>query len=246
MNYAYLKEIIVNASEQIAAAAAVSKTLGHDPFKGHGPNDGTGKSRFDTTGNNEYVGDYDGPCNADEGMPAKVKAELVETVRDDDSVKLFVYRLVPTTVVVEGIGGRGFLRQATDEEITKGVDCGVTTRTRMPKDGNLLVSSVHGCLQLEYTGDENLVDEEDTTEFTVCLTKENEGWALASVYPGRPGGDIGTFLSNAVHYCGDFDKDDGVAPVRGYHEGDCFWPDLLVEPPPSWIYDHIVIRRHAD
>ena len=243
MNYEYLKKIIINSNPDIASAYSVSKTLGHDPFKGHGPDDTVGKSRFVVTSNNDYVGDYDGSCNADDGKPAEVRTELVEIVRDDDSVKLFVYRLVPTFMVEETFGGRGFLRPPTDEEVKTGVECGVATRTRMPSYGNLKVANVHGCLQLVYEGYEDILEEEETTEYTVCLTKEDAGWALASVYPGRPGGDIGTFLSKAIHYSGTFDKDSDIDPVYGYHEGDYFDQDLLVEPAPEWIYDHIVIRN---
>lgn len=217
--------------------------MGHDPFKGHGPDDDTGKSRFSVTSNNDYVGDYEGPCNAGDGKPAEVRPELVEIVRDDDSVKLFIYRLIPTFMVEETFGGRGFPRPPTDEEIKAGVECGVTTRTRRPEDGHLKVANVHGCLQLVYEGEEDILEEEETTEYTVCLTKMDDGWVLASVYPGRPGGDIGSFLAKAVHYCGVSDKDNGFDPVRGYSEGEYFYQDLLVEEPPEWIYDHIVIRN---
>ena len=143
MNYEYLKKIIINSNPDIASAYSVSKTLGHDPFKGHGPDDDTGKSRFSVTSNNDYVGDYEGPCNADDGKPAEVRPELVEIVRDDDSVKLFVYRLVPTFMVEETFGGNGFLRPPTDEEIKAGVECGVTTSTRRPELGHLKVANVH-------------------------------------------------------------------------------------------------------
>ena len=244
MNYEYLKDVIVNTNDEIASAYEVAKTLGHDPFNGHGPDDTVGKSRFTVTSNNDYVGDFEGQCNADDGKPAKVRPELVKTVRDDDRVKLFVYRLVPTSMVEETFGGNGFLRPPTDEEIKAGVECGVATRTRMPEHGHLKVANVHGCLQLVYEGEENILEEEETTEYTVCLTKmDDDGWVLASVYPGRPGGDIGAFLAKAVHYCGVSDKDNFVEPVYGYHEGDYFNPDLLVEPAPEWIYDHIVIRN---
>lgn len=243
MNYEYLKKIIINSNPEIASAADVSKRIGHDPFKGHGPEDAVGKSRFVVTSNNDYVGDYDGPCNADDGKPAEVRPELVETVRNDDSVKLFVYRLIPTSMVEETFGGHGFLRSPTDEEIKAGVECGVTTRTRRPEYGNLKVANVHGCLQLVYDGEEDILEEEETTVYTVCLTKEADGWALASVYPGRPGGDIGAFLANACHHRPFSDKDNGFDPVRGYSEGEYFYQDLLVEEPPEWIYDHIVIRN---
>ena len=243
MNYEYLKKIIINSNPDIASAYSVSETLGHDPFKGHGPDDTVGKSRFVVTSNNDYVGDFEGPCNADVGKPAQVKSELVETVRDDDRVKLFVYRLVPTEMVEETFGGHGFLRPPTDEEIKAGVEGGVTTRTRRPEYGNLKVANVHGCLQLVYEGDEDILEEEETTEYTVCLIKEADGWALASVYPGRPGGDIGAFLANACHHRPFTDKDNGFDPVRGYSEGEYFYQDLLVEAPPEWIYDHIVIRN---
>lgn len=242
MNYEYLKDIIVNANDEIAAAAKISKTLGHDPFEGHNPSDPGGKSKFAYTSDNDYVGDYSGECNAYDAKPAKVRAELVTTVRDDDSVKLFVYRLVPTHMVEETFGGHGIVRKATDEEADTAVSVGFWTKTRRPTDEELIVDSVHGCLQLAFFGDEYIVEEAEADEYTVCLTKEDAGWALASVYPGRPDGDIGEFLANAEHYCSASDKDNGINPVHGYSEGDRFDPDLLVEPAPEWIYDHIVIR----
>lgn len=224
-----MKEIVrgLFPSEYAAADA-----IGHDPFNGHGPEDAgkNGKSWFDIGGNNEYVAIKDGPCNAGDGMPCEVAAELVKQTRDDDTARVFVYRLVPVKMEVEVFRGSS-TRAPTPEEVAEGVTCGyevVTDRV----NGEIVVKEVHGCLQL--CACDMTTKESSTTEFTVAITHEPDGeWVLAAVYPGRPGDAIGEYLETAKHY--DFGKE-----VEGFKPDDVFDDELLMEPPPSWVYDHIV------
>lgn len=217
--------------EMFASEMIVSDNLHHDPFKGHIEDDHpAGKSYFGILDEAEYVGydSGDGFCNAGSGMPNDIALRKVSE-QESDSVRIIVFEAIPTRIVFEGCGAIALYRDANDDEkdpIPVGFDV-VTKRTCSLCD--VVVKTIHGCLQLAAPKGGFELVENETTRFTVVLTKEDQGWAVASVHPGEAGEDIGKYLAEA-----------GFVDGEKFYNLDLDDEEQKVVNPPSWLFDHLV------